>query len=239
MPTAHETYGDRVKIEFLPSSDEVVAYIPAPKPAKAYMPERIAKMPIFAESPKLGSENYKGMTAKGCLAFLDTFSAGYIQELWCDLHVDVNRKIIKSSRDPQPLYARPGAPTILAPGLEPTEFTWKQPWIPRMPKGWSILITNPVNHADLPFTTVAGIIDADEFFHTFWGNLPVYFREGYEGVLPKGTPLFQMIPIKREDWQREIREDFTDADRLKLETTTRSKFYGVYQKFFHKRKRYE
>ena len=124
MLIAHETYGDCVKIEFLPSSDEVVAYIPAPKPAKAYTPKWFAQMPIFAESTKVGNPGYKGLTAKGCMAFLDTFAAGYTQELWCDVHVSTDRGMAKGSRDPQPLHVRPSTPAVPGLGMAPVEFAW-------------------------------------------------------------------------------------------------------------------
>jgi hypothetical protein len=38
------------------------------------------------------------------------------------------------------------------------------------------------------------------------GNIPVYFKEGWEGTIPAGTPYAQLIPIKNESWESEIVE---------------------------------
>jgi hypothetical protein len=71
-------------------------------------------------------------------------------------------------------------------------------WGARLPKGWSLLLTHPLNRFDLPFATTSGIIDSDEWWAG--GNIPFFFKENFEGIIPKGTPFAQLIPIKRSSW---------------------------------------
>jgi hypothetical protein len=59
-------------------------------------------------------------------------------------------------------------------------------------------------------------------------------KEGFEGLIPKGTPFMQMIPFKRDDWKSEFKEhDFKDQ---LLANVVHSSFWGVYHKqFWHKK----
>jgi hypothetical protein len=72
-------------------------------------------------------------------------------------------------------------------------------WGMNTPKGWSILITQPLNRFDLPFTITSGIVDSDEFSSS--GNVPFFIREDFSGTIPAGTPFAQIIPIKRSSWK--------------------------------------
>ena len=67
-----------------------------------------------------------------------------------------------------------------------------------------------MNRFDLPFYTMSGIVESD-----IWG-LPVFtaffLQKDFIGVIPKGTPIFQIIPFKRDDWEREVSDDDDDLD---------------------------
>jgi hypothetical protein len=67
------------------------------------------------------------------------------------------------------------------------------------------LITHPINRYDLPFTSVSGLADYDVY--PLPGNVSFHIKEGFEGTIPAGTPIMQIIPIKREDWEHNINED--------------------------------
>jgi len=65
-----------------------------------------------------------------------------------------------------------------------------------------LLFTHPLNRYDLPFYCSSAIVDTD-----IWGLptfIPFFLKRGFSGIIPKGTPLFQMIPIKRDDWELDI-----------------------------------
>jgi hypothetical protein len=74
-----------------------------------------------------------------------------------------------------------------------------------------VLLTHPLNREDLPFHVTSGIIDSDVFFNA--GNIPFFIKEDFEGVIPKGTPIAQLIPIKRYDWKMQIRSASSKALR--------------------------
>ena len=73
-------------------------------------------------------------------------------------------------------------------------------WTIETPPGYSLLCTHPVNRTDLPFTTLTGLVDCDTF-HDSPLNFPARWHDvNFNGVLPKGTPVAQCLPVKRESW---------------------------------------
>ena len=88
-------------------------------------------------------------------------------------------------------------------------------WTIQAPAGYSLLFTHPVNRRDLPFTTLTGLVDCDAFY-----NNPVLFPArwhdvDFNGVLPKGTPVAQCLPVKRENWGGRF-ETLSDDDASRL-----------------------
>jgi len=120
----------------------------------------------------------------------------------------------------------------------PVEFTIYVPWQPSMPPGWSVLITQPFNRPDLPFYAPAGIVDSDKMNNTSGAaNFPVYLRKDAPPTIRTGTPLYQIIPFKREDWKSEIAE-YSEAEHFKIWSKLRESFWGGYKKHFWVKKKY-
>lgn len=80
-----------------------------------------------------------------------------------------------------------------------THFVFKGFWGMKVPKGYSLLVTHPFNRFDLPFTTMSALMDSDEFYAP--GNIPFFLKEDFVGIIPKGTPFAQLLPVKRESWK--------------------------------------
>lgn len=195
------------KILFRPVSELAETSVDKPVPAKNYLPEWYKKIPKFINGKfEPTVENLHPVTLKSCVPFMDALTNGYIQETWCDIHIKLNQdgiSYVGSSQIP-PMKHRNDLHFPINDNYVPIEFTWLQQWIPQMPRGYSMLYTHPLNRYDLPFLCLDGIIDND----TFYGapndaNYPFYIKKGFEGIIPKGTPLYQMIPIKRESWKAE------------------------------------
>ncbi len=71
-------------------------------------------------------------------------------------------------------------------------------WTIEAPDGYALLFTHPVNRFDLPFTTLTGLVDCDRY-HDNWIHFPAHWHDlNFSGVLPKGTPVAQCLPVKRE-----------------------------------------
>lgn len=230
-------------ITWSPGYDETTHIVPQPKPASAYLPEWYRKKSAF-DGGKMKVENsvITNRSVKLCVPYADAMTAGYIQETWCDLYIDSDDgehiTKIETSRGPELVSHRDKVNVRIPNYVYKTEMVWKQPWQPIMPKGWSMLYTHPLNRIELPFVSMSGVIDADEFYHGPNGNYPFFIQKGFRGVIPAGTPMFQMIPIKRESWKSSA-ETFDLPVMLQRRAVVGSKFWGAYRKKFHVPKEYE
>lgn len=73
------------------------------------------------------------------------------------------------------------------------------PWSIKTPKGWSVQFKNPANNWSNNIHILEGVVDTDEYFLPV--NFPFAWTGSEEGewIIPKGTPLVQVIPFKRTD----------------------------------------
>lgn len=203
-------------------------YIPIVKPSKNYVPEWYAKTPMFVGDKQ--SVNKWGMNPalRACVPFLDAFLTGYTVELWTDLIV---QQSIKGSVISWPGQTEESGPDVWQPitlrnseitdpmpipfGYENKHYAWNNPHLIKTPPGYSILVTQPLNRYDTPFLTMSAVIDCDKDLLSS-GRIPFFIREGFEGLIPKGTPIYQIVPIKREKWEREESPQLQKDNRRRL-----------------------
>jgi hypothetical protein len=235
------------EIIFYPRSQYIKSIIDPPIPID--VPDWYKKIPIyqktnFAPDNKLfvnnGEVNY---SVKSCMPFLDSFTSGYSFNLWCDIQIkkdEFSGESIASwgttDTELTPVQARPDPGTPVFDGFDKMLFTWVSHWGIKTPKGYSCLFTHPLNRTDLPFITSSGIMDTDEW--GIWGNQPFSLKKDFEGVIPAGTPIIQVIPFKRDDWKSNIDDSLTEWANIE-NIKSRSKFRGYYKNKYWKRKKYQ
>ncbi len=186
---------------------ELEGLTPPPIPASAGLPDWLRAMPQTALNALVGSEDE---TAKRCPPFIDAMTGGFLIPLFCDLRVENGEFSWDCDLPPSPTAAFARAPIGFhdpgqiagAPMFDADRFLIKfhNHWLIEAPAGYSLLFTHPVNRLDLPFTTFTGMVDCD-LYRDAWIHFPAHWRdENFSGVLPKGTPVAQCFPIKREPW---------------------------------------
>jgi hypothetical protein len=99
------------------------------------------------------------------------------------------------------------------------------------------LATHPLNRHDLPFITLTGIIDGGVVMQSR-GNFPFYIKEGFEGIIPKGTPIIQLIPFRQENWKSKKRVGLIEEGK-KHNFLASSVISDWYKKTFWIRKKYD
>jgi hypothetical protein len=233
-----------LKIEFIPASKEAELVVPMPKPAKLYVPEWYKEIPVspknisFRSPGDVGSQNIKA-----CMPFLDAYTHGYIQETWTDIHIESSEDgsyvvDYNWSMGPQIIKHRENSSGFsISDIFYSTEFLWFEQWIPKMPDGYSLLYTSPLNYFDLPFRSLDAVIDSDKYHHEYSGLYPFYVNKGFSGVIPAGTPMYQIIPIKRNDWSSSAEKFNSDTNR-KRQHLIRKKFVGAYKNIFWQKKNF-
>jgi hypothetical protein len=95
---------------------------------------------------------------------------------------------------------------------------------------------HPANRLDLPFRTLTGLVDADRF-HEIGIFFPALWTDPeFVGVLPRGLPVVQCIPVRREPLQLSFEP--MDPERLARFSALSSEILetpGVYKQKFRVR----
>lgn len=231
---------DRLNIKFTPAFLDYQHRLTPPEPAVRHIPEWYRSLARFDRSNDditLGVVNNIGtdgalVSTKMCMPFFDATTAGYHYLLEDDLYVDLDsegKPTLSWGGDVLLVDTRPIIDLPVPDNCHPIHYGWRMNWFYETPPGYSVLITHPMNRYDLPFYTQSGIVESD-----IWG-LPVFtaffLKKNFRGVIPKGTPIFQMIPIKREEWEMETVETKEELDKHEfMAENRRSMLYGYYKK---------
>lgn len=224
---------------------ELSAILPPPIPAVEGLPDWFKRMPANALSEVWQEEQ---MTVKKCPPFIDAMTFGFLIPLVADLRVENETfswqldlpggAITSYARSP--LDFHDNNQVLGTPLFDEDKFIIKFSnfWAIETPPGYSLLVTHPVNRYDLPFTTLTGLVDTDRFKDSFI-NFPAQWRDPkFEGVLPRGTPLAQCLPVKRDLWTP--RFDMLTGDGIshfREATGAWSKAPSVYRREFRAPKR--
>lgn len=155
--------------------------------------------------PRLAGSKTDGPTIKRCAPFLDAMTTGWIIPLAADVEITSNDnadgvsykwsfyKTMIENHGSEQVKGNPQAPK---PPMKFMNYTYI-----KMASGYSALFLPPLNRKDFRFECIAGLVD-----DTYMGNgaleyinFPFFFLEPkYTGIIKAGTPLVQMIPIKRD-----------------------------------------
>lgn len=231
------------KIEFIPIDLLTEKIIEPPKPASMFVPQWFKKLSPFIDEDVKSHRSKRrrvNLTAKTCMPVFDSMSTGYIITLPCDVNfVDRNvyghRANWEVSWNVISSHGKEQVQGINLPDIyEEAPLKFEAMWRVKPPKGYSLLYTHPFYHYDLPFFTTTGIVDADVYGSAI--NLPFFIRKDFFGVLEKGTPIAQVIPIKRESWSSEVLKH--DPDYQFASDNLRLKVFRSYKKRFWIRKKY-
>ncbi|MBB3033366.1 hypothetical protein [Alteriqipengyuania lutimaris] len=194
--------GHAPQIEFL-CDPALFGRIPAPERAIRFAPEWFRRLDRDMGMPD--ANGMPGLTVKACLPVTDAFALGFVIPLPYDvlLHVPEDRVSIGLGWAENVAFApidqhhpgQIGAPNAPFEAAMPLKFV--NPWRIKVPEGYSALFMQPLNRPDLPFTTFSGLVDCDRFDTTV--NMPFLWTGPLgEHVLPAGTPIAQIVPIRRD-----------------------------------------
>lgn len=186
------------------------------------------------------SSDGSNVSTKLCLPFLDSMTAGYMYILEDDLHVSLNEDgspNLSWQKNIMLVDKRVEADVAIPKDCHPIPFGIKMNWYYDTPEGYSLLFVHPLNRPELPFYVPSGMVDSD-----IWGLpvfLPFFLKKDFEGIIKQGTPIVQMIPIKREPWQIEIDLSDDGIEKHKVrEEQRRSHITAHYKKSTWQKKHY-
>jgi len=184
---------------------ELEPILPRPIPAVLGLPDWFKELPAKAFSAALGEDE---LTVKKCPPFIDAMTYGFLIPLAADLKVE-NGELAWERDIPTGAFSNyPRSPIDFhdnnqvagTPLHDDDRFIIKfnNFWTIELPPGYSILVTHPVNRQDLPFVTLTGLVDADRYRDNFIHFPARWCDAHFSGTLPKGTPVAQCLPLKRD-----------------------------------------
>lgn len=230
-------------IRFVPDLNDKEKMLIEPTPAKEHVPEWYRKGESTFKYPgDKSNEEHPGL--KTCAPFLDVMLTGYCLVTPFDIFVGKKENGEQEVRwnGPQEwrqfIEERPkelGATIPRPAGYGPNGLVWASKWGWKTPRGWSTLVCHPLNHHELPFFTLSGVIDSDKFSAN--GNIPFFLEKDWVGVIPAGTPYAQIIPFQRKSWKKVA--DYGLFTVAKKEGQNVRKPETSYKKFLWVRKDYK
>jgi hypothetical protein len=231
---------DHLTLEFR-CPKELEGLLPPPVPATMGLPDWLKAMPSTAFSALNQADE---QTVKRCPPFVDAMTCGFLIPLICDLRVENGEITWDTDLPPGGAIVFPRSPVRFhdhaqltgSPLFEADRFVLKfhNLWTIEAPEGYALLFTHPINRFDLPFTTVTGLVDCDRYHDTFV-HFPAHWHDtAFSGVLPRGTPVAQCIPVKRQEWRIRT-SSFTDEqtrEAQELRAALQRGEQGLYRKKF-------
>jgi hypothetical protein len=212
----------------------------APKPASSLVPDWYKNTASYTSGEKKPDGN-GGTTAtiKRCMPVFDAITAGYIIESPADVWVSI--------KDGQQYFEwssfglisfHPIDQAPLHPDKKPHAYPkWNNPWSIKTPKGYSTLFVQPF-HRESVFTILPGIVDTDQYFAPV--NFPFVVNDpNFEGLIPAGTPIAQVIPFKRDSWTMDIGKEEDIKKQNNITIKLQAKFFDRYKTMFWSRKEYK
>lgn len=221
--------------------------LPEPKPATHSTADWWKSMPRYIDNRVAGRDGNRIGTIKNCPAVNDIINSGYILSLPADVYVDATGHDIVY-HFPEQFYNKKNTNNFIAMhgkeqlqgyrGIEDYHhdaLKWQSFWGVNTQSGYSTMFMHPMHRHDLPFYSIPAIIDTDKF--PARDPLAFLVKKGFEGIIPRGTPMVQVFPFKREDFEMEMVE-INPESVWRLGSLVRSTFTNGYKKIFWQRKKY-
>ena len=219
----------------------------SPSPASSEVPEWYRKQSLFSNGEqsviKAIKKSRHDATYKACIPLVDSVTSGYMIKLPADIliynkNTEEYNPIIEWKTSWDLLDSQPSGSLGNYPvpfGHCNKLFRWHTDWIIETPKDYSLWVTHPSHRFDLPFITINGFVDTD--LHPNRLLLPFFIREGFEGIVEKGTPIAQVIPVKRDPW--ESKKEIFNKKNLYALDLVRTKYFRSYKNMFWNKKSYK
>lgn len=178
--------------------------LPRPITAAKHLPEWLAQMPSEIASDSLGGHPVR--TLKHCPPLIDGLRLGVL--ILCPTDITVScgdlswdwdfPTLSDAAVSRAPIGVHVPEQAAGSPLEQPQVFVkFINHWTLQSEPGWSLMFQHPLGYPELPFRTLSGVVDCD-LFADGYVHFPAVLDPGFEGVIPKGTPIAQVIPVQKD-----------------------------------------
>jgi hypothetical protein len=234
------------EIEFVALDKYAFEVCPKPFPASQAIPIWWREASPYFKTPNdpdgkkiIVQDRESNATFKKCTPMLDLLSSGYVVPLWSDIQVKLENGLpsISWRMKKDVFHLHNGEGVEIPNGYQETQFKFLNQWVPKLPKGYSALIIACPGYPNTPFRAMQAIIDYDKTTHPL--SVPMFLKENFEGIVEKGTPMFQIIPFKRNNWQSKFSFLKEDQYYINQDRDVKSTIVNNYVRNFWEKKSYK
>jgi hypothetical protein len=111
------------------------------------------------------------------------------------------------------------------------------PWVVKTPPGYSALFLHPPNHFEFPFQVLSGMVETDTYYRPVHFPSVCLMGRGTTFTMKRGSPIAQVIPVPREEWQSQA-VPWDRAAREQVEREMADDRHSFYKDRFWKKKSY-
>jgi hypothetical protein len=237
-----------------------------PKPIASSMPQWWKDMPAYGGyagakpgEKKMGGDATYNSTIKRCVPVADSLSLGYV--IVTDQDIYANIAPPKNPDDPNEngtvsfswrggvahdkvveghTFGQAKEHPLAKQFKNRDVQKWINPWRIETPSGYSTLFVPPMNNPNGFFTALPGVVDTDKY--TNMVNFPFIMNdEKFEGIIPAGTPVVQVIPFKRDSWKMVSgpMDDETNEKYMRTDLKFRTLISSAYKRLFWQKKEFK
>jgi hypothetical protein len=214
--------------------------IEKPKPATSFIPDWYKNMDSYTSKEKKPNGNgVTNATVKRCMPVFDAIVAGYIIVSPADVYVSIKDGVQYFEWSDLGLIGfHPVEQAPNHPEKKPHAYPkWMNYWAIKTPKGYSTLFVQPM-HRESVFTILPGVVDTDSYSAPV--NFPMVINDPeFQGLIPKGTPIAQVIPFKRDSWNMEFGGKKELEEQANVTKNLQTKFFDKYKTMFRSNKEYK
>jgi hypothetical protein len=215
------------------------------------------------------SDGQTAGTIKRCMPVFDSITQGYIITTYTDIFVSqklieygdkehfekTGETILLDTKTIKKKKLSPTIPWYEWPSLGPINFhpieqapnhpyengapypKLMNPWGIKTPPGYSTMFMAPAHRENI-FTIMPGVVDTDTY--TVPVNFPMVLTNvKFEGLIPAGTPIAQIVPFQRESWAMELGKHEDVVEQSLAFTKIRTRFFDAYKTMHRQVKEYK
>ena len=225
-------------IKFFPKADG----LDKPIPARGLVPDWYKNQNSY--------DSYNHPTVKRCIPIFDAMTSGYYLVAQSDITVDSSNPggLITTSSNTfnGQLFSQHDLSQYdsypIPDGYHKHLLRIHPMWAVRTPEEYSSLFINPIHGGSKNILAVSGLIDTDSFIAD--GHLSFFVKENTTFKIKKGTPIIQVIPVKRDEWEAEEATLADSIEAIKKQDNSGILVDGVhqtgsYKKLFHSTKSFK
>lgn len=236
------------KIEFIPKFRFYKTVFPEPVPVVSNIPEWWKDQESYLNNNQGVYNGSMLLTIKKCQAVFDSMTFGYYLKCPMDISIDATGEKLNFQLTMDMMGMQKH---IIAHHLKEQMTEYPMPdyfhkeiirihpmWLVATEPGYSSLFISPMHGEPLPIKAVPGLIDTDNYPSD--GHLSFFVEKGFKGIIKQGTPIAQVIPFKRDDWESSINNDRNSDFKIKEKNLiVRSVFQNGYRKKFWQKKTFK